>query len=278
MKISDIVMLFGGDYRGDIKKEVEGVSSLENPKKRSVLFCRKGYGHMLRGVRDCLVVLSWDDVPALDSSNACIISDNPRLIFARIARRFFTGNSLVSITSDPEPEGVIVGNCVHFEGCFRIGKRVQIQPHVTIGTAGFGYERNEEGIWEYFPQVGGVIIEDDVDIASHTNIHRGTLDDTIIGQGSKISINCNIGHNSIIGKHTFIAGKTNLGGRTQIGDYCFIGMGVITKPGVKIGSNTIVGTGSLVTKDIESDCIAYGSPAEKKKDNPVKLGEKWRLV
>lgn len=273
MKISDIVMVFGeGNYKGDIKKEVEGTCSLENPKRRSILFCRKGYGHMLKGVRDCLVILDRDDVSFLDTSNACIISNNPRLTFARIARRFFGGSSLVSVTSDPEPEGVIVGNFVHFEGFVRIGKRVQIQPHVTIGTAGFGYERNEEGEWEYFPQVGGVVIGDDVDIGSKTNIQRGALDNTSIGRGSKIGPGCNIGHNSIIGKHTFIAGMTNLGGKAKIGDYCFIGMGVIILPGIEVGNNVMIGAGAVVTKNVPNGVVACGVPAKIISKNLTKYG------
>ena len=93
--------------------------------------------------------------------------------------------------------------------------------------------------------------------------------DTIIREGSIISVHCNVGHNCIVGKHTFLAGKTNLGGKTKVGDYCFLGMGVITKPGVVIGDNVVVGMGSIVTRDIPDKMIAYGNPAKVVKTNPV---------
>ena len=154
-----------------------------------------------------------------------------------------------------------------------IGKRVRIQVQVSIGTAGFGYERNEKGEWEYFPQIGGVIIGDDVDVGAHANIQRGTLDDTIIGQGSKVGPYCNIGHNSIVGKHTFLAGKTNLGGKTQIGDYCFIGMSVVTLPGVKIGNNVMVGAEAVVTKNVPDGVVVCGVPAKVVGESTTKYGD-----
>lgn len=235
-------LVLGDPYRNILK-----FSSIKNAEKGSLIFCTAVNKNCLKNINEC-TILSANFIN--DDNNTYIVVDNPKLWFARIIKKFVNPYKANNI----HPTTIMEGN-------IDIGKNVFIQANCTIGTEGFGHIRDENNEWMHFPQIGGVIIENDVEIATGTNIHRGTLDNTIIGQGTKISTHCNIGHNSIIGKHTFIGGNTNLGGKTEIGNYCFIGMRVVTKPGIKIGNNTTIGMGSVVTKNIENNCIAYGNPA-----------------
>lgn len=103
-----------------------------------------------------------------------------------------------------------------------IGKRVRIASGVVIGSDGFGFA-NHQGSWHKVPQLGRVVIGDDVDIGSNTTIDRGAVEDTIIEQGVKLDNLIQIGHNVHIGAHTIIAGCVGIAGSTVIGKYCMIG-------------------------------------------------------
>lgn len=261
MKVSDIVAFLSGyKYDGDLRKDIYSVSSLANTKRHVLTFCKKGCEHKLAAVRDSLVVLREENISALDDSNAYIISDNPRLTFIRLVKRFFINDIdvLSKVVIDPS---AFVGGYVTIEGKVLIGKDVHIQSHVSIGSTGFGYERNEDGSFEEFPQIGGVIIEDDVRIGAHANIHRGALEDTILRKGCKIGPCCNITHSTEVGEYTFIAGGGNLGGSSKVGSFSWIGINTTVSNGVRIGNNVMIGAGSVVVKDIEDGYLAYGVPA-----------------
>ena len=265
LKAVDILSFLGSlGASGNLEREIKGYSSIIDPKEQSLVFCKRGFESYLEGVKKCTVIIPHlGEFP--NGDNTYIMSNNPRLLFAKVAAEHFTyGDLLQEIDISAH-----VSESVSIEGRVKIGKNVFIQPHCTIGTAGPGYERDNAGKFIWLPQLGGTIIENDVAVFTHANIHRGTLGDTIIKEGSIISVHCNVGHNCIVGKHTFLAGKTNLGGKTKVGDYCFLGMGVITKPGVVIGDNVVVGMGSIVTRDIPDKMIAYGNPAKVMKTNPV---------
>jgi UDP-3-O-[3-hydroxymyristoyl] glucosamine N-acyltransferase len=235
--------------KGNINRTITKPGSIKNAKVGDLIFCIKENEISLKDITSCTVICA--SFPKDNINNTYIIVKNPKLWFAKVVDRFFNPRKTNNIHKT-----------VVLEGNIEIGKNVFIQAYCTIGTEGFGHVLDENGKWIHFPQIGGVTIENDVEIATGTNIHRGTLDNTIIQKGTKISTHCNIGHNSIIGKHTFIGGNTNLGGKTEIGDHCFIGMRVVTKPGIKIGNNTTIGMGSVVIKDIGDNCIAYGNPAK----------------
>lgn len=261
MKASDIASFLKCEMLGSPDRKVHKLSSFSKADEGSLTFW--SYRTVPYFIPEDCVIITFKPMPIVDPKNSTYLYvTNPRLAFARAAQFFVTKNPEIyrdDIVIDPSSH---VDPNVVMQGKVTIGYNVTIQEFCSIGTAGFGYERDEEGKWVFIPQIGGVIIERDVDIAAHVNVHRGTLENTVIGEGSKISINCNIGHNTIIGRHTFVAGKTNFGGKTIVGDYCFIGMGTITKPGVEIGDNVTIGMGSIVTKSISSGVIAFGNPCK----------------
>ena len=104
----------------------------------------------------------------------------------------------------------------------RLGQRVLIQPGAVLGSSGFGYARERDG-WVSVPQLGGVLVGDDVEIGANTTIDRGAIDDTVIEAGVKLDNQIQVAHNVRIGAHTAIAACTGISGSTRIGARCMIG-------------------------------------------------------
>jgi len=142
-----------------------------------------------------------------------------------------------------------------------IGDNVTINPGTIIGSDGFGYARGNDLKLKKFPHFGGVIIEHDVEIGANVCIDRGTLDNTIIGSGTKIDNLVHIAHNVEIGKNCLIIANTMIGGSTKIGNASWIAPSVNLMNGISIGNNTTVGMGSTVTKSIPDNQTWTGSPA-----------------
>jgi UDP-3-O-[3-hydroxymyristoyl] glucosamine N-acyltransferase len=134
------------------------------------------------------------------------------------------------------------------------------------GPVGFGYSRNEKGELEKFPHLGGVVIEDDVDIGSNTSIDRGTLGNTLIRQGAKIDNLVHIAHNVVVGKHAAVIAHAMIGGSTVIGDYGWVAPSAALMNGIAIGTYATVGLGAVVTKDIPADETWAGIPARPLKE------------
>ncbi|MEC9315278.1 MAG: UDP-3-O-(3-hydroxymyristoyl)glucosamine N-acyltransferase, partial [Pseudomonadota bacterium] len=120
-----------------------------------------------------------------------------------------------------------------------------------------------QGRWIKVPQVGRVIIGDDVEIGANTTIDRGAIDDTIIGQGVKLDNQIQIGHNVTIGDHTVIAGCVGIAGSTHIGSHCAIGGGTGIAGHIEITDGVQLTGMSMVTKSItEAGVYSSGIPIE----------------
>ena len=143
-----------------------------------------------------------------------------------------------------------------------IGKNVNIHESVVFGVHGNTYCRCPDGSMINLKHMGNIIVEDNVDIEALSIVHRAGMTSTIIGEGTKVCVKCNIGHNCIIGKRSFIAPGVLLGGGCTIGDYCYIWQGVITRSNVSICDKVIIGAGSLVLNDITKPGTYFGSPAK----------------
>jgi len=133
-------------------------------------------------------------------------------------------------------------------GCI-LGNRVILQPGCVIGADGFGlaWDGNH---WVKVPQVGRVVLGDDVEVGANTTIDRGALDDTVIEEGVKLDNLIQIAHNCRIGRHTAIAGCAGIAGSTRIGAHCQIGGAAMIVGHIEICDRVIVSGGSLVAKDI----------------------------
>jgi len=172
-------------------------------------------------------------------------------------------------------EGTIIHGHCHIFDNVKIGKYVSINAGSIIGSEGFGYELNENAEYEKFIHIGGVEINDNVDIGANTCIVRGTLGNTVIGSGTKIDNLVHIGHNAIIGKHCIITANNMVGGSVRIEDYSWLGPSSSTLNQLTLAKNSYAGLSSVITKSIPEGEIWAGNPARPISD-VKKLQEKFR--
>ncbi|MEI6897271.1 MAG: UDP-3-O-(3-hydroxymyristoyl)glucosamine N-acyltransferase [Psychromonas sp.] len=155
-------------------------------------------------------------------------------------------------------------NVTIYHAC-QIGQRCIIHANSVIGSDGFG-NAPSQGKWIKIPQIGKVIIGDDVEIGASTSIDRGALSDTIISDGVKIDNQCQIAHNVFIDEHTAIAGGTGIAGSCKIGKNCMLGGNVSMNGHLTITDNVIITGDSMVVRSIsESGIYSSGIPAIKNK-------------
>jgi UDP-3-O-[3-hydroxymyristoyl] glucosamine N-acyltransferase len=217
----------------------------------------------------------------------CFVTGNPRLAFMRAVQQFFSRprpapgihpRAVVDPSARIDATASIGANCVIGANC-SVGARSVLHPNVTlmddvrigadvvvnsgtvIGADGFGYERNEDFELEKFPHIGGVVIEDDVEIGSNTSIDRGTLGDTLIRSGARIDNQCHISHNVMIGRHAAVIAQSMVGGSAVVGDRGWLAPAAIIMNQAKIGERATVGLGAVVVKDVPDGLTVMGSPA-----------------
>lgn len=144
-------------------------------------------------------------------------------------------------------DSVIYPNATIYNGS-KIGARVIVHSGCVIGADGFGFAPQKDGSYKKIPQIGIVVIEDDVEIGANTCIDRATLGETRIEQGVKLDNLIQIAHNVVIGKHTVIAAQTGVSGSTKIGANCMIAGQVGFVGHIEIGNKITIGAQSGVAK------------------------------
>ena len=142
----------------------------------------------------------------------------------------------------------------------KLGDRVRVHAGSVIGSDGFGYVFDQDH-HRKISQVGGVVIENDVEIGANCTIDRGALGDTVIGEGTKIDNLVQIGHNVVIGKHCIIVAQNGIGGSTQIGEYSTLGGQVGVIGHITIGPKTVIAAQSCVLNNLEGGKQYMGFPA-----------------
>jgi UDP-3-O-[3-hydroxymyristoyl] glucosamine N-acyltransferase len=164
-------------------------------------------------------------------------------------------------------DNVSIGdNCVFFAGVrvyseTEIGNNCTIHSGTIIGSDGFGFAPQEDGTYVKVPQIGNVIIEDDVEIGACTTVDRATLGSTIIRKGVKLDNHIQVAHNVEIGENTVIAAQTGIAGTTKIGKNCLIGGQVGFAGHLVIGDGVKIQAQSGIGKNLEAGEVVQGSPA-----------------
>jgi UDP-3-O-[3-hydroxymyristoyl] glucosamine N-acyltransferase len=148
-----------------------------------------------------------------------------------------------------------------------IGDRCIVHGGTAIGQDGFGYVPGAAGHFK-IPQLGRVIIQDDVEIGANTCIDRGALGDTVIGEGTKIDNMVQIGHNNRIGRRSLIAAQVGFAGSSEVGDFVVFGGQVGIADHLKIGSGAFIAAKAGVTRSLDGGKVHGGFPAK-----PI---EQWR--
>jgi UDP-3-O-[3-hydroxymyristoyl] glucosamine N-acyltransferase len=162
-------------------------------------------------------------------------------------------------------QDVVIGKqCSIGAGCVvafaRVGDRTIIHPGAKIGQDGFGFAPGSAG-HQKVPQIGGVILGDDVEVGANTTIDRGSVRNTIIGTGTKIDNLVQIAHNVVIGRHCLIAAQTGIAGSTVVGDLSMIGGHAAIAPHLSIGAGAHIAAASGVMHDVPAGARFAGIPA-----------------
>ncbi len=142
----------------------------------------------------------------------------------------------------------------------RVGRRVRLHAGVVVGSDGFGYVL-DGGEHRKIPQVGHVVIEDDVELGANVTVDRGALGPTVIGRGSKLDNLVQIGHNVVVGQHCILVAQSGVAGSTRLGDYVTVAgqAGIVGHR--RIGDRAVIGAQSGVANDIPPGEVWLGSPA-----------------
>ena len=282
--------------------KIEGAADLffDNPAspqsadKHSITWIKKSKDiqEKIRSTKSSFVVIKEKADLELDENinKAILFSENPKLTFARICRKFFEQreptiihqSAIVSKEASVHASTSIGANCVIGKSTIganceirantiigdevTIGENVIIDYSAVLGSQGYGFYKNQENQIESFPQLGGISIGNDVYIGANTTIDRGTLDDTIIGNGSKIDNLVHIAHNAVIGNNVIIIANSMIAGSVRIKDCSWIAPSASILNQTEIGEGSTVGLGSVVLKNIPRDQTYLGNPARPVKE------------
>ena len=208
-------------------------------------------------------------VPAGVAASAVLASSVPESVSigagASVGEGVVLGENVVIGPGCRLGDGVRIGagsvlnaNVTVYQDC-ELGARCIVHSGTVIGADGFGFARERDGSWVKIPQVGRVLIGDDVEIGANTTIDRGALEDTVIGNDVKLDNQIQIAHNVRIGDHTAIAGCVGIAGSTTIGARCMIGgqAGIIGH--LEICDDVVISAGTLVTKSIRERGVYTGN-------------------
>lgn len=154
---------------------------------------------------------------------------------------------------------IMYPNAVIYDGC-QVGDRVIVQSNASVGQDGFGFATHK-GEHHKIPQIGIVILEEDVEIGSNTVVERGTLENTVIGKGSKIGDAVAIGHGTKIGPHCLLVPQAGIAGSAELGHHCVIGGQVGVVGHIKVGNLVTVGAQAAVINNIPDGSTVLGAPA-----------------
>lgn len=188
-------------------------------------------------------------------SSKCKIGNNVKIFH----------NTVLLDEVEVDDDTIIFPNVTVREKC-KIGKRVIIHSGTVIGSDGFGFVQNENKEYIKIPQIGNVIIEDDVEIGSNVSVDRAAIGSTVIKKGTKIDNLVQIAHNVSVGENTAISAQTGISGSTKIGNNCILAGQVGIVGHIEIVDNVIVMAQSGISKSIKKPGMYFGYPAKEHKE------------
>lgn len=297
IEISEILTFLGEDViRVDGEKlnvYINNLADLANVSETTldwVLPSKQNKQEIAESTKARVVLVDQDVVytPAMqEKGKTLIVVKSPKFALAKIGNYFFMPKPVAGIhpTAIIHPEASIgsgvsigaysvIGKAVIGDDCVidcnvriydgvQIGQGCDIKAGAILGGAGFGFERDEDGNKFRFPQIGGLIIGDYVEIGGNTCIDRGALSDTVIGDYTKINNLCHIAHNNKIGRNVTITGCVNVSGSNVIDDNVWIAPNASVRGFIHLGERCILGMGAVATKNIPAGETWVGNPARK---------------
>ena len=281
-----IAGFLGGEIVGNKEAKVHTVSSIEEGKAGSLSYLTNPkYEAYIYTTGASVVLVNRTFEPAqplsatlikVDDAGACVLK---LLEMYNAAKPRRSGISpLASVCAEAQVgEGCYIGDFLGtgvsvgegtilypgvkvYEGCL-IGRNCILHAGAVIGADGFGFMPNAAGGFDKIPQLGNVVIEDDVEIGANTCIDRAKTDSTVIRRGVKLDNLIQIGHNVQIGENTVSSAQTGIAGTSKVGSNCFLAGQVGIADHVNIGNNVKIGSKSGLDKDVPDGEIRFGYPA-----------------
>jgi UDP-3-O-[3-hydroxymyristoyl] glucosamine N-acyltransferase len=227
----------------------------------------QSFSKLLEYYNQVKLMKSGIEQPSVISDNVTYGTDLYLGSFCYVGKNVTIGNNVKIYPNTFIGDNVTIGdNCIFFAGVrvyseTEIGNNCVIHSGTIVGSDGFGFAPHDDGTYSKIPQIGNVILEDDVEVGSCTTIDRATMGSTIIRKGVKLDNQIQIAHNVEIGENTVIAAQTGVAGSTKIGKNCMIGGQVGIAGHLTIGDNVRVQAQSGIGKNIKDGEIIQGSPA-----------------
>ncbi len=227
----------------------------------------ESFSKLLEYYNQVKLMKSGIEQPSVISENVTYGSDLYLGSFSYIGINVKIGNNVKIYPNSFIGDNVTIGdNCVFFAGVriyseTVIGNNCTIHSGAIVGSDGFGFAPQDDGTYKKIPQIGNVIIENDVEIGSCTTIDRATLGATFIRNGVKLDNHIQVAHNVEIGENTVIAAQTGIAGSTKIGKHGMIGGQVGFAGHLIIGDNVKIQAQSGIAKNLGDNEVVQGSPA-----------------
>jgi UDP-3-O-[3-hydroxymyristoyl] glucosamine N-acyltransferase len=265
---------------------VQKLKSINNFEKNSMSFLIKDCDVKVFSILGLLIIKDGLDLPKKIKSSY-IISENPRLEFAKVIDKFFDdrtpsdlrNNSYISDSSRLADDVIIGSNCFIGENVeigpgstlnhniviadnTIIGKDCYIKSGTVIGEDGFGFDFDENRTPFRIPHIGRVVIFDGVEIGANNTVVRATLGETVIGKNTKTDDHVHIAHNCVIEKNCIITACAELSGSVTLGQDVWVGPNASIMNNIKIGDYAMIGLGSVVTQSVSNFSLVAGSPAK----------------
>ncbi|GAA4055055.1 UDP-3-O-(3-hydroxymyristoyl)glucosamine N-acyltransferase [Flavobacterium chungnamense] len=227
----------------------------------------QAFSKLLEYYNQVKLMKSGIEQPSVLSENVTYGTDLYLGSFCYVGKNVKIGNNVKIYPNTFIGDNVVIGdNCVFFAGVrvyseTEIGNNCVIHSGTIVGSDGFGFAPHEDGTYSKIPQIGNVILEDNVEVGSCTTIDRATMGSTIIRKGVKLDNQIQIAHNVEIGENTVIASQTGIAGSTKIGKNCMIGGQVGIVGHITIGNNVRIQAQSGIGKSIGDGEVVQGTPA-----------------
>ncbi len=277
--MQEVARLTGARLLGNTDLVLTGINEIHKVEEGDLTFSdvEKYFRKALDSAASAVILNKEVEVPA---GKAVLVCDNPFEAYDSLVRRYRPFRPLTARISDTarihptaviEP-GVVIGHEVEIgEGCYIqahayigdysiLGKRVIVQAGAIIGSDAFYFKKTEEGFLPW--RTGGrVILEDEVQIGAGSTINKGVSGDTIIGEGSKLDCQVQIGHGVVVGKRCLLAAQVGIGGKTILEDEVVLYGQVGIAQNLHIGRGAVILAKSGVSKNLEGGKVYFGYPA-----------------